>query len=254
MVPGRFSFFQPPTSCLKKTYKWTKIGHDVRLGYSLLTKVMGFTPYSSAGHLSYVLPVISLMCSLSNQDRSRDNRALFWAIVNGFQCGIPQLSDSIPLTMGAYSLDCYFSYLNDQSRVIEKDERLICSLVKRIVIQYSETLYSALVLGVISSHLFNQNKIGLLLFFISLLTKLPYLTYDNQNFSYSSVLNAMLMSFSPVGVFFASKDDYSLIFGVLMTTSAIYFMSETLDVKSQCDQESQTDDGLQVDAVYLSPV
>lgn len=254
MVPQRFCFFQSSQPGIKKIYKWTKIGHDLRLGYALLSQAMGLDPYLSAKHLSYLLPTISFLCSLADQDQAHDKRALFWAIVNGGQCYSLELSDFMPLTVGAYGLDCYFSHRNDQLRIIEENEFLQSSALSKLMARYAETIYSVVILAAVSCHLFNQNKAALVLFFISLLGKLPYLLYDQQSFSFPSVFNTMLMSFSPIGLFFASKDDFSLIFGLLMTTGVIYLMSEGATEKKQCDGVSQTEEGCQVDSNHISLV
>ena len=225
----KVSFFNSSTAnkITMFSYKSTKIAHDMRLGYSILCKSVKsrykvVPSWRSASHLSYILPGVSFFCSLANNDIASDKGAFLWGLVNGLQCFTPSLAASKILTLGAYTLDIYLGYLNDKQYLGKRDVNDAC-IATRYFKNYSETVYAILVLGNISANVFDQNDIGLILFTISLLFKLIYLTRDQQ-LSINSFFYALILSLAPLVFLFSVENDSSLILGLATLTLALYLV------------------------------
>lgn len=234
-----FSFFK---RSLKETtsfsYESTKIGHDIRLGYSILVKSLKnidaeIPSWQSASHLSYLLPSISFLCSLVNKDIALDEGALLWSIVNGLQCYILKFSNSKTVTLSAYSLDIYLGYVKDR-KYSEKDNVSDACVVKYLK-QGSETVYATLVLGNISANLFDQTDIGLLFFGVSLFLKIVLLTRE-QKLSFKLFCYSLIRTFAPLALLFSVNSEYNLVFNLLTLTLALYSLGSSPSQKSNSTQ------------------
>lgn len=251
MVPedSRYSFFQHPTTPRVKRlachlYNNTKAGHDIRFGYSILTKnikkLYPDIPFcSSAAHLSYLLPSISFLSSLLIEDILSDKRALFWAIMNAAQCYVHDDFFAKLVTIVSYALDIYFSYVGD-IKWLSKHDAPEYNIYTRYFIGYSESIYAALILGVVLADIFHRTEIGLGLLAISVFIKLSTLIRDWQmDRMFYLTLNACIISFSPIGLLFAVRNDFGLTWSLCLLVSVVHLLNASSEkTPSLCSVQS----------------
>lgn len=223
-------------------YISTKIGHELRLNYSLFSQSVKEVykeqaTYAAAKQLAYLLPVFSSVSSLLQKDSEIDKGALLWALVNGFQCYLPVLSDSKAYCLGAYTIDVFLGYLKDRTYL---ETQLEYSCMKKFN-AHLEVFYALSLLGVNAANLFSQTSLGLFAFGISLILK-PMMLARNQisKTRYHLLTYALINSLAPAALLFSVDSDYNLVFGLLSLSLSLYLLNPSSKERSQSDQSCQT--------------
>lgn len=254
---SRYTFFQTNRvqHSLNHVYRATKLAHDIRLGYSVLfANIQSFEKEMiychSVYHLSYILPMTSLLCSIIHPQIPNDRGALLWSVINALQYYCPENFNIKSITFTAYALDIFLSYFKDISHP---------SNDVPIIIFYAETLYSILFFSVIAAETYAHFEIGLTLYSMSLLLKLILLAREKAfSLSYSSIFSNLLTTTSPIGLIFAAKDNYTLLFILVLMTSMISII-ESLEKpvminQSTCTSEDEIIEVEKLDASVLNNV